>query len=125
MAVNVDYRLAPEFKFPIPVYDCHDAVKWTAENADVHGGDLTKGFVVAGISAGANMACSISHLARDEGMTPKLTGVYLSIPSLVAPEAVEEKWKSVYTSREENKDAPILNQGSMALFRSKSLGING
>ncbi|RKU46894.1 hypothetical protein DL546_000576 [Coniochaeta pulveracea] len=119
VSINVEYRLAPEVKFPVPVYDCHDAVRWTAEHPEVHGGDLSKGFILAGISAGANMACSVSHLARDEGMRPALTGVYLSIPSLLAPEAVEERWKGEYTAREENGDAPVLNRGAIALFRSK------
>jgi acetyl esterase/lipase len=37
IAINVEYRLAPESKFPIPIYDCHDAVIWvctrgTAQN---------------------------------------------------------------------------------------------
>jgi acetyl esterase/lipase len=121
VSINVEYRLAPEFKFPTPVYDCYDAVKWTAAHPELHGGDLAQGFVVAGVSAGANMACVVSHLARDEGMTPPLTGVYLSIPSLLAPEAVPTKWKAEYKSREENKNAPVLNEGAMALFRSQFL----
>ncbi|KAL1887604.1 hypothetical protein Sste5346_010105 [Sporothrix stenoceras] len=116
-SVNVDYRLAPEHKFPIPVHDCHDAVKWVAASSEIHGGDLTKGFVVSGVSAGANMACSVVHLARDEKLSPPLTGVYLNIPSLLAPQAVSDKWKSAYTSRNENKDAPILNSGAISLFR--------
>jgi acetyl esterase/lipase len=119
VAVNVDYRLAPEFKFPIPVYDCHDAVKWTASNSDVHGGDLSKGFLVAGVSAGATMAAAITHLARDEKLTPALTGCWLSIPSLLSPTVVPEKYKKDYLSREQNKDAPILNEGAIALFRSE------
>jgi acetyl esterase/lipase len=118
VSINIDYRLAPEFKFPTAVHDCYDALKWVARNPDKHGGDLRKGFVVAGVSAGANMAISSSHLARDEALTPELTGVWLSIPSALAPEAVPEKWKSEYTSREENKDAPILSQASISLFRS-------
>lgn len=118
VCVNVDYRLAPEFKFPVPVFDGYDAVKWTASNPEIHGGDLAKGFVVAGVSAGANIACVISHLARDERMTPPLTGVWLSIPCLLEPEAVPAKWKAEYTSRAENKNAPILSASSMALFHS-------
>ncbi|KFY14233.1 hypothetical protein V492_02762 [Pseudogymnoascus sp. VKM F-4246] len=117
VSINVDYRLAPEFRFPTAVYDCYDALKWVAKNPDKHGGDLHKGFIVAGVSAGANMAISSSHLARDETLTPELTGVWLNIPSVMAPEAVPEKWKSEYISREENKDAPILNQASISLFR--------
>lgn len=30
VAVNVDYRLAPEFSFPTPVYDAYDALKWVS-----------------------------------------------------------------------------------------------
>ena len=30
VAINVDYRLSPEYKFPVPVYDCYDAVKWVS-----------------------------------------------------------------------------------------------
>ena len=119
LAVNVDYRLAPEVKFPTPVHDCYDAVKWTAENQSIHGGDFAKGFILAGVSAGANMAISCSHLADDENFTPKVTGVYLHVPSALAPQAVPEKWKSEYTSREDNRDAPILSAGSIQLFRSK------
>lgn len=117
VSVNVDYRLAPEVKFPVPLYDCYDAVAWTSENPGEHGGDLSKGFVVAGISAGANMAATIAHIAREE-LQPALTGCYLSIPSLLSPQVVPERFKNEYLSREQNKDAPILNAGAIALFRS-------
>jgi acetyl esterase/lipase len=120
VAVNVDYRLAPEFKFPLPVFDCYDAVRWTASHSEVHGGDLSKGFIVAGVSAGANMAVTVAHLARDEKMSPALTGCWLSIPSLLAPMVVPDRYKKDYLSREQNKNAPILNQGTLAFFRSES-----
>jgi len=121
VAVDVDYRLAPEFKFPVPVYDCYDAVKWTASNPDVHGGDLGKGFIVAGVSAGANMAATVTHLARDENMVPTLTGCWLSVPSLLSPEVVPDRYKKDYLSREQHKSALILNKGAMELFRSMYL----
>jgi acetyl esterase/lipase len=121
VAMNVDYRLAPEFKFPVPVYDCYDAVKWAASSSDVHGGDLSKGFIVAGVSAGANMAATVTHLARDEKLVPQITGCWLSVPSLLSPEVVPDKYKQDYLSREQNKDAPILNEGALALFRSERI----
>lgn len=120
VAINVDYRLAPEVKFPVPLNDCYDAVKWTVTNPGIHGGDLSTGFIVAGISAGANMACVISHLARDDNLMPKITGLYLSIPSLLSPQAVPDKWQSEYKSREEHKMGLILNAEAIALFRSMS-----
>jgi len=118
VALNVEYRLAPEAKFPVPVYDCYDAVKWTASHPEVHGGDLSKGFIVTGVSAGANMAVAITHLAREDGLSPALSGCWLSIPSLLDPSVVPDRYKDVYLSREQHKNAPILNQGAMALFRS-------
>ena len=63
------------------------------------------------------MAAVVSHLYRDDGLQPPLTGVYLSIPSLMSPEVVPEKYRHEHTSREENKDAPVLNEAATKIFR--------
>ena len=134
VAVNVDYRLAPEYKWPIPVHDSYDALKWvsrpcmfnewliaeskqTAANAETIGADLKKGFIVGGISAGGNLSAVLSHLYRDEQIQPPLTGVYLSIPSIMNEKAIPEKYKNDFTSAEENKNAPILDAAAMKVFR--------
>lgn len=64
--VSVEYRLAPEHKFPSAVIDAYDAVKWVADNADELEVDADKIFV-AGDSAGGNLATVVSLLARDKG----------------------------------------------------------
>jgi acetyl esterase/lipase len=76
--------------------------------------------VVGGISAGANLVAVISHLYRDDRLSPPITGIYLSVPVVLSPEVVPEKYKDQYLSREQNKNAPILNQDTIALFRSTS-----
>jgi acetyl esterase/lipase len=120
VAVNVDYRLAPEHPFPTPVHDAYDALKWTAAHFKELGGNPAKGFLVGGISAGANFSAVLPHLYRDDRLSPPLTGVFLSIPACMGPHLVPEKYKNVYLSRQQNKDAPILNDASMQLFESKS-----
>jgi acetyl esterase/lipase len=82
------------------------------------GGNPSKGFVCAGVSAGANFAAVVSHVYRDEKITPPLTGLYLSIPRVSGPEVVPDKYKARYLSHEQNKDAPILNHGVMKLLES-------
>ena len=79
--------------------------------------------MIGGISAGANLAAVISHLYRDEQMSPPLTGTYLSIPILLSPEAVPEKYKDQYLSREQNKTAPILNKEALDLFKGMALPV--
>ncbi|PSR12126.1 MAG: alpha/beta hydrolase [Bacteroidetes bacterium] len=64
VVLSVEYRLAPEFKFPIPVHDSYDATVWAAENAALHHGDPTR-LVVMGDSAGGNLATAVCLLARD------------------------------------------------------------
>lgn len=64
VTVMVDYRLAPENKYPIPLNDCVDAIKWAARNAGELGCDPRK-LVVAGDSAGANLALAACLRVRD------------------------------------------------------------
>jgi len=62
--VSVDYRLAPENKFPKAVYDAYDSVKWVSNNADKLNGDNNRIFL-AGDSAGGNLCSAVSLISRD------------------------------------------------------------
>ncbi|KAK9784539.1 putative Esterase/lipase/thioesterase [Seiridium cardinale] len=119
--LNVDHRLAPKWPFPYGVNDAYDAVEWAASNAGVHlAADLSAGFLVGGISSGANFAGVIAYTARDRGLTPAITGVFLSIPVALWPSAyhlIPPDWKDQLLSIEQNKDAPILTPQGLALIQ--------
>lgn len=66
VVVSVDYRLAPEYKFPVPVNDSYAALKWVKENAGPINGSASK-IIVGGDSAGGNIATVVSMVARDKG----------------------------------------------------------
>ncbi|SOD80526.1 alpha/beta hydrolase [Spirosoma fluviale] len=67
VVVSVDYRLAPEFKFPTAHEDAYSAYEWVKNNADQINGNPAK-VAVAGESAGGNMAITVSMMARDRGL---------------------------------------------------------
>ena len=115
-AVNVDYRLAPEYKWPIGPHDCYDATKWAAENASSLGADPAKGFVVGGTSAGGNLTAVVAHMWRDARDKPAITGLLLMIPALCYHTHMPEKYRSDFKSWEQNKDAPILSVQACNLF---------
>lgn len=100
--LSVDYRLAPEHKFPAAFDDCVAAVKWAFDNAKALGIDNSR-MAVGGDSAGGNLAAAVA-LAEV---------VPLKFQMLIYP-AVDMRMES--PSINENANAPILTKAVMAWF---------
>ena len=79
IVISVDYRLAPEHKFPAAVDDAIASTKWIAANARQLGIDASR-LTVGGDSAGGNLAAVVSLAARD-GNGPKIAGQVLIYPA--------------------------------------------
>ena len=114
VVVLTEYRLAPEHPHPTQLNDSIDGVKWVSmslnetsnvkssqlprrpqlvNNAASLSVDLSKGFIVAGESAGASLTASIANSARHDeffsGRQP--SGQILQIPCVIDPRAYPEK----------------------------------
>lgn len=117
IVVDVDYRLSPEAKYPAGVFDVYDVVTWVAKNAASIGGDLSKGFLVGGVSAGGNYTVMSAYLARDEGLQPPITGTFFVCTGMphdsvdAATGVRNDLYSGKLVSWEENKD---LSLGSRA-----------
>jgi acetyl esterase len=80
IVISVDYRLAPEHKFPAAVDDAIHATKWIAGNAKSLGIDAGR-LIVGGDSAGGNLAAVVAISARD-GNGPAIAGQVLIYPAI-------------------------------------------
>lgn len=80
VVASVDYRLAPEHKFPTAVEDGYAALLWLSDNADELGIDRTR-LSVGGVSAGGNLAAVIAMMAQKRGGPPLLLQI-LEVPVL-------------------------------------------
>ncbi|MBL6699924.1 MAG: alpha/beta hydrolase, partial [Luminiphilus sp.] len=78
IVVMVEYRKAPEHRFPVPVNDCYTALQWVDDHrGDINALDLP--LVVAGDSAGGNLAAVMAIQSRDEN------GPTIDLQALIYP----------------------------------------
>jgi acetyl esterase len=79
MVFSIDYRLAPEHKFPAAAIDCIAATQWIVDNSTRFGIDKERIFA-GGDSAGGNLTAVVTINARDNG-GPKIAGQVLVYPA--------------------------------------------
>lgn len=107
VVVSVDYRLAPEHKFPAAPEDAYTATRYIAEHAGEFGID-PKRIAVGGDSAGANLATVVAMMARDRG------GAALKFQLLIYP--VTDFTQHVTESEREYGQGYFLDEELMDWF---------
>ncbi len=111
IVASVEYRRAPENKFPAAHQDSFAAYQWVLANAGQFGGDPARG-AVAGESAGGNLAANVAIMARDQKvqlpvhmlLVYSVAGTDMNTPSYIA-----------------NQNAMPLSKGAMGWFVDKVL----
>jgi acetyl esterase len=106
IVISVDYRLAPEHKFPAGFDDCVAAVRWAADNAASLGGDPSR-LGVGGDSAGGNLAAATAIALRDNG------GPALQLQLLIYPAC---DFTADNDSLEDNAEGYLLTRESIEQF---------
>ena len=106
VSVSVDYRLAPEYKFPAAAEDCYAATAWVAANAPSINADPSR-IAVGGDSAGGNLAAVVPIMAQDRG-GPRLVQQVLDYPVIERDFATK--------SYNDNADGYLLSRDMMVWF---------
>jgi acetyl esterase len=112
VVISVDYRLAPETKFPGPVEDAYAAVGWVADQAAELRIDPTR-IAVGGSSAGGNLAAVAALAARDRG-GPKIAFQLLTVPAT--------EFRSTAASTSEFAEGYGLTRADMEWYGAHYLG---
>ncbi|GAA4477829.1 alpha/beta hydrolase [Enteractinococcus fodinae] len=111
VVVSIDYRLAPEHRFPAGLQDAVEAARWIHTNLSSLGGD--ERWAVAGDSAGGNLAAVVSEVLTSEHTPPQAQ--LLIYPSV-------EIDGSAYPSRSQNARGYSLEVTTMDWFVQSYLG---
>jgi len=112
VVVSVDYRLAPENRFPGPVEDCYAATQWAVEHASEWHADARR-LAIGGDSAGGNLAAALCLAARERG------GPDIRLQVLVYPVT---DLLMTYPSITDNGDGYLLTAETMRWFIDHYLG---
>jgi acetyl esterase len=107
--ISVDYRMAPEHKFPAALEDCYAATLWVCNHAAQLGLDSHR-IAIGGDSAGANMATVVAARCRDAG------GPALAFQVLVYPVTDVSSYET--ESHREFAEGHYLTRATMEFFMS-------
>jgi acetyl esterase len=111
IVIAIDYRLAPEHKFPAAVDDAIAATKWIADHAKQFGIDASR-LTVGGDSAGGNLAAVVAIFARD-GNGPAIAGQVLIYPAT--------DFAMTHPSHREPETSVLLTHSVIRWFRDQYL----
>lgn len=112
IVISVDYRLAPEHKFPAAVDDAVTATNWIAANASRLGIDPAR-LMVGGDSAGGNLAAVVSLHTRDHGGA-KIAGQVLVYPAT--------EFARTHASHREPETSILLTHSVIGWFANHYMG---
>lgn len=115
VVVSVDYRLAPQYKCPVALDDCVAGYHWAVKNATSIKASLTK-IIIAGGSAGANLAIGTALKLIDTKAPVLPTAMLALVPVTIDPLAIPDHLKARYTSYEENSDTGPNSPSGMRGF---------
>ena len=110
--VSVDYRLAPEHRFPCAPEDCYAAVQWVPDHAGELRVDASR-MALAGDSAGGNLTAVTALLARDRG-GPAISFQLMMYPVIDATMS--------FPSFKENAEGKLLSARDMVFFYEQYAG---
>ncbi|XP_078378921.1 arylacetamide deacetylase-like [Oculina patagonica] len=131
--ISVEYRLAPKHTFPAQFHDCYAVVKTLLATGDKYGIDTNR-LVVAGDSAGGNLATAVALKLRDEGkrlaaqvlVYPVLQFMDFSLPSFkkqsttfLTTHKVAECWSYYMTGTPVMASSFLAHNHSMHLRNTK------
>ena len=112
VVVDVAYRLVPEHPFPTGIEDSFEAIRYVYENhKQFH---VTQSISIGGVSAGACIALTCAHWARDAKIP--ITLVAAGTPTIDDLARYKSASESPFKSMQENEFAPTLNWARLAWF---------
>ncbi|KAK6373262.1 hypothetical protein LTS17_008281 [Exophiala oligosperma] len=113
--IDVEYRLIPEYPFPIGIMDSLSAVLHILFNHNTFSIDPDR-FTLGGESSGATIALILNHLLRDNGFGDKLKGVVAGTPTISDVKKYATPGMSPWPSMRDAENAPLLNWEKLKWF---------
>ncbi len=118
IVVSVEYRLAPEHKFPVPLEDCYAAAKALYTNQLILNTDPER-ITIIGDSAGGNLTAAVCLMARDKGeFTPRRQ--ILIYPALGNCYTEESPYRSVQENGSDYLLTSVKMEDYLKLYQSSA-----